>query len=281
MSSSENTCCQGCADSFSQSCGESCTASCEENCQESCNEACSDACSSACSNACSNATCTCGSTTEIAIFPLLLAFGGTILSSIVLGVLQAFDSHGPILITLFGSTILAVSLSGIRLNSPYGKTTCNALSNRSTSLFTTKIGRISFNHSHHSPSLIEAGHEFQIKNKYFCTGCYGLLVGSIISVVIGTIYILNGIHTTWVSILPFIVPLCFIPIMFRYLLPYKIPSSMKLIANSLLPIGCCLLLIYTDVLFYNWAYNVFIVLLIISAAYLRGIIAQIDNKERI
>jgi hypothetical protein len=178
-------------------------------------------------------------------------------------------------------SILAVSLSGIRLNSPYGKTTCNALSNRSTSLFTTKIGRISFNHSHHSPSLIEAGHEFQIKNKYFCTGCYGLLVGSIISVVIGTIYILNGIHTTWVSILPFIVPLCFIPIMFRYLLPYKIPSSMKLIANSLLPIGCCLLLIYTDVLFYNWAYNVFIVLLIISAAYLRGIIAQIDNKERI
>ena len=55
-------------------------------------------------------------------------------------------------------------------------------------------------------------------------------------------------------------------------------DSAKLLVNCLLPIGSCLSLIYTDFLYHNWILNVLVVLLIITAAFLRGVIAQKDNK---
>ena len=39
-------------------------------------------------------------------------------------------------------------------------------------------------HSHHPKHLIERGHEFRIGNKYFYTGCYGLLIGTVCAVII-------------------------------------------------------------------------------------------------
>ncbi|PWI48086.1 hypothetical protein CEE45_08660 [Candidatus Heimdallarchaeota archaeon B3_Heim] len=137
---------------------------------------------------------------------------------------------------------------------------------------------ISINHSHHPIHLIKSGHEFRFRGKYFCTGCYGILIGTIISVIIGISYIVNGFNTLWGEAVLLLIPLCFIPIILRYKLSYKFPSSAKLLANCLLPIGSCLSLIYTDFLYHNWILNVLVVLLIITAAFLRGVIAQKDNK---
>ncbi len=275
MSTEENTCAEECCQDCTRSFCESCTESCEENCQESCNQACSDACS----NACSDATCTCGSTTENAIFPIAFALGSALFTAVLVGILQAFDSHGPILVTLFGSTFLAFNLSGIQITKSNRAYSCYRKNSLRVDSFSTRIGRLSIKHSHHPVHLIKSGHEFQIKNKYFCTGCYGILVGTIISVAFASYYLLYGLETYWVGIIIGILPFCFLPIILRYTLPYQIPSSLKFVANSLLPIGCSLLLLCTDLLFQNWSFNMVCVLLILTGAFLRGVIGQKTNRE--
>ncbi len=280
MSTEETNCIEEFCQDCTRSCCQSCTDSCTANCQDSCNQACSDACSNACSESCSGATCSCGSSTDTIFLPYLFTLGCALVTSIFLGIFQAFNSQGPIIMTIFGSVILAFNLTGIRIHRPNQQFSCNRMKNISRNSLSTKFGWFSINHSHHPPHLITAGHEFQFKKKFFCTGCYGILLGTAISIILGSVYLINGFDQQIISLIPLILPLTFLPITLRYLLPFKFPSNFKLIANSLLPIGCSLMLVYSDILFQNWVFNMSCVFLILTAAFLRSLVAQRRNNQK-
>lgn len=285
MSSSEGNCldqaCQNCTQAvctrFTESCTEQCETSCQENCQEACNQACQNACNQACQNACANATCTCGSSSSQVIFPLFSTVIIPFLGLLILGFIQAFDPSGPLYLTLFGSGFLALSLTGFTINPLRTSTTCaNRLSE-----YKTQFGFIGFNHSHHSPDLISMGHEFKFKGKYFCTGCYGILMGICISIIIAIIYITGYFSSDWLSISSFVSVSCFIPIILRYKSNHHFGSLFRFLSNSLLPLGCCLALLSADLAFHSWGFNVLIVILILIAAYFRSIVGRNENQRSV
>ena len=286
MSSSDTNCietaCYNCMEPICTRCTDQCTANCQENCEQNCNEscnaACQNACSSACSNACSNMTCTCGSSDSNTII-LGLMFNSVVpfIGALLLGLIQAFDPSGPLFMTLLGSGVLAISLTGMNLTRFQRKLSSQSKCNYNNQ-FSTKVGFLTFNHSHHPVKLIREGHEFTIKKKYFCTGCYGLLAGTLIAIIFSLIYVFYGLSEVFTVPVAILIPFSFAPIIIRYTFVKKPSTSFRIISNGLLPIGCCLTLLLLDSLFHSWTVNVFIVILISLAAYLRGIIARRDNR---
>lgn len=286
----ESNCGQDCSDSCSTSCNESLNESCNqafsENClntcqQEECQLACCQvACCAVCASSGGSGDCgtfTCSIMPSGIILPLLGSIFLALVGTIILGFFQAFDSKGPLYITLIGSGFLAVGLSGVRLSNKQHQT-CKGTNKEIKSALSTKLGLFKINHSHHPKQLRENGHEFKIgHNKYFCTGCYGLLIGTIISIIIALLYIGFGINEFMLSILVIMTPLCFVPIIIRYFIIKNVKTPIKLLSNSLLPVGCCFLFLIMENQFQNWTINVGLVLLTITAAFLRGLLPKLDK----
>jgi hypothetical protein len=268
-------CAQSCATSCEnsiQQCGQQCGASCTQNCEQSCQNACQDSCR------CQNVSCG-SSSTIITIIPLLVLLSLVLLTTYIFGIVQAFNSNGPILLTVFGSCILSISLSGVRLTKTRDISSCEESSDY-TSLFSSKKRRFTIHHSHHPKHLIEQGHEFRIGNKYFCTGCYGLLIGTVCAVILASFYIVFGITKSWALVILPVGPIFFIPIILRYSLFTTVRTSLRLLANSFFPIGWCILSISLDALFQNWAINVVMIIIVIVSAYLRSLSASKDNLRQ-
>jgi hypothetical protein len=252
-------------------CGDSCGQSCGDSCSESCNQSCNDACNQACSNFCNSFfqnACNCGSTTTASeIYPLFATSISVGAINIIYGLLNGFNAKTPLLLTLIGSIILAISLTGFRgfnrkqLSHKYEKNSYILIFNR-----------ILFLHSHHCQDDIMRGKEFKIRTKYYCTGCYGLLFGTIISVIGATLYLGFQNIALPIEILISVLPLFFIPIMLRYTVFKNMRSTIRFLSNALLPIGCFLLFIISDVVFNDWLINSFLVMLTLLIALLRGYI---------
>ncbi len=282
MSSSDNNClgqaCEAGMQSFCDNCTDSCTRSCEttcqENCEQACNQACQNACDQACQNACSNVACTCGSSPSQVIFPVISTIIIPFMALLILGLFQAFDPRGPLYLTLLGAGLLTISLTGVNFRSKHSYSSCS----RQISNYRTRIGFITINHSHHSPELIEKGHEFRLRGKYFCTGCYGILAGTCISIAISFLYLTGYFSSNWIFILPLMSCGCFIPIIIRYTGKFHFGSKIRFLSNSLLPIGCSLTIIYTDMLFHDWLSNSIVMILILVVAYLRSIVGKRENQ---
>lgn len=295
INQADSNCGQSCSDSCSESCTESCSSeACSENCSQSCTENCQNTCQQEeCQLACCQLACcslcagsggteqcgasTCSIMSPGIILPLLGSIFLTLIGTIILGFIQAFDSKGPLYITLIGSGFLAVGLSGIRLSNKQHHT-CKGANKEIKSVVSTKLGLFKINHSHHAKHLRENGHEFKIGNdKYFCTGCYGLLIGTIISIIITLLYIGYGINELMLSILVIMTPIAFVPIIVRYFIIKNVKTPIKFLSNSLLPVGCCFLFLILENQFQNWTINVGLVLLTITAAYLRGLMPKLDK----
>ena len=286
----ESSCGQDCSDSCSTSCNESLNESCNqafsENClntcqQEECQLACCQiACCAVCASSSGSGDCgtfTCSIMPSGIILPLIGSIFLALIGTIILGFIQAFDSKGPLYITLIGSGFLAVGLSGVRLSNKQHQT-CKGTNKEIKSALSTKLGLFKINHSHHPKHLRENGHEFKIgHNKYFCTGCYGLLIGTIISIIIALLYIGFGINELMLSILVIMTPLAFVPIIVRYFIIKNVKTPIKLLSNFLLPVGCCFLFLIVENQFQNWTINVGLVLLTITAAFLRGLLPKLDK----
>lgn len=266
----ENACedaCEATCAPVCESCGDSCSAACEERCNDICNQMCDQMCQNMCDSACSSST-----STEF-IFNYLYTILTVSFSLVVLGLIQSFNSKGPILITLLGSCLLATSLTGIRFNS----NTCKINTSRKNEMLgnlQTKIWKYRIIHSHHNKEERENGHEFKIRNKSFCTGCYGILLGTLISIIIFYFYLFATISTQVMSIVPYLIPICFIPIIIRYTVFHSMKTPLRLISNALLPIGCTFLLLTVDFTFNNWLLNVTFMILIAFIAYVRSVISK-------
>ena len=201
------------------------------------------------------------------------------MAALLLGLIQAFDPSGPLFMVVLGSGVLAISLTGVNLTRFQVKINKQSRCNyQRSNQHSTKVGFLTFNHSHHPVELIKEGHEFKLKNKYFCTGCYGLLTGTLISIVFALMYIVYGLPEILMVPVIISIPACFVPIVIRYTIVEKPTTSLRAISNGLLPVGCCLTLILMDSLFHTWIINVIVVMLISLAAYVRGSVARKDNQ---
>lgn len=301
MSSSDSNCieecCQDCFQSMCDSCIENCTTRCEESCQnctqsctdscsnscsdscsQSCGQSCSNSCNNSCSSSCSSSSC-CSSSSSLKMiapfFPLTIC---ELLIVAFIGLLQSFNPLGPIFLTIFGSVFLSISLSGINTTDHSRKRLCSLGKNNGNLITSTHFGKIVINHSHHPLHLIQSGHEFQIGSRSFCTGCYGILIGTIISIFFSIFYVVFQVPSQISSLCLFLVPICILPILIRYFIVKNASTPFRLVSNALLPIGCCFLLISIDSLFHEWIVNELVVLLIIFAALLRSYLAKKDNK---
>lgn len=220
---------------------------------------------------------TCEPTGVVTILSLLNTLLFVFLSLFLLGILQSFDSRGPPLLTFCGSIILAVGLSGFQFNDKiYNKKRCLMKSEVADSTY-SKVGRFTFRHSHHCFKERENGHEIKIGNKFFCIGCYGIFIGTIVSIFVALIYIFVGIPSQIFPMIIACIPICFTPIILRYTLFQEMRPSLKLLANSLLPIGCCFIFLVAEHLYHNWLLNVSLILVCIIIAFLRALAPKVDR----
>lgn len=273
--------CVSCAEPCNEKCEQSCRDctqpicdSCTQSCNEQCNQMCQDSCNQMCQNACSSSS----SSFKVLSLFLPMAFV-QLLCVLIIGVIQSFNPLGPIYLTIFGSFILSINLSGINIANSHKTSSCSIKNNSTKFITSSRLGKVVINHSHHPLHLIKTGHEFKIGSRYFCTGCYGILAGTIISIIISLIYVSSNFTAQSAIILFLLSPICLIPILVRYLLLKRPSTSFRFISNTLLPISCCFLLISVDNLFNYWVLNELVVLLIISASILRSFLAQRDNKK--
>jgi len=122
-------------------------------------------------------------------------------------------------------------------------------------------------------------HELRIGNKYFCTGCYGTLLGTITSILLIIGYFYFGTEKTLIPFIILLIPMCFIPIILKYTIFTQMKPAYRLISNALLPIGFCTLVILLDVTYQSWFINALLILLVITVAYIRAIVARVDNNK--
>jgi hypothetical protein len=195
-----------------------------------------------------------------------------------MGLNQSFNSKGPIMLTLFGSAVLAVNLTGLRIGNGSQKKSL-ALYKKNWNPVSTRQGWFTFVHSHHTAKQRMEGHEFKFRNKYFCTGCYGTLIGTIIAIMVFTAYLLFGMPDNFVFLATIVAPISFIPIILRYTVFTNMKTSMRLLSNSLLPVGCSLYLVVMDHVFQSWVLNACLVLLILMTGFIRAKVANNGKKE--
>ncbi|MBA7516666.1 hypothetical protein ES705_08714 [subsurface metagenome] len=187
-----------------------------------------------------------------------------------------FDSKGPVILTFFGSFVLLVNLSHIRLK-PKSFQAISKLPKTSTII--SHWGPLIMYHSHHSAEARLKGKEFRIGRKYFCTGCYGGLLGTLIAIFLTGFYLLYGFNQVLAIISILSLPVWFIPIILRYTLFLNMKNIPRFLSNMFLPVGCSILLILTDFTFQSWALNGITIFLIICVAYLRNYASNREEKN--
>ncbi|MFX1535020.1 MAG: hypothetical protein ACFFDI_12415 [Promethearchaeota archaeon] len=262
---------QACCQPMGEACDQACNACVGRLC-EGCAEA-------LCAGMCQSCTCGCCSSSSVSsISPLIGSIIFTLVTMFVLGVLQAFDPKGPFFLTMLAGAILAVSLTGIRFTTGTCKGNCDSVKEKVCDSVKTTWGRFTFVHSHHQPHLREAGHEFKIGNKYFCTGCYGTLIGTTIVLIFMSAYVLFGLTANLVFLITLAVPICLVPTILRYAIFKQMRTPLRLLSNILLPIGSGLLFILCDYTYHSWIVNVGLVLLILMISFVRITASSKENS---
>ncbi len=188
-----------------------------------------------------------------------------------------FGAKGPVILTFLGAFALFANLLNIGLE-PESFQNISKLPK--TSSIMSHKGPLIIYHSHHSQEERLDGKEFRIGYKYFCTGCYGILLGTSIAIVLIFFHLINGISKNLSLILILSVPLWFIPIILRYTLYTDMKTIPCFLSNMFLPIGCSVLLVFTDLAFQSWILNVLVVILIEVVVCLRGFVSvRKENRK--
>lgn len=191
-----------------------------------------------------------------------------------IGFIVSFSHEFSIYLSIVFSLLLIIPLSGFR-----GFLIQNFdLSTLDRNKYTT-INRFVINHSHHKNEQIQAGKEFLFKGKYICTGCYGILTGSIVSIIVMFYYLIGEIVKQNLNLFLIIIPLFFLPIIIRYSIWITMPTIPKFFSNVMLPIACSGLLLLVDYYFMNWWINTIAIYLVIGIIYLRSYISLKDTKN--
>ncbi|MFX1254785.1 MAG: hypothetical protein ACFFCZ_24450 [Promethearchaeota archaeon] len=270
--------CEGCIDHVNMNCCQPCAASCVQSCNACMGNLCEACAAALCAGICESCTCGCYSPSYSSIIPLIGSVIFTLVTMFVLGVLQAFDPKGPFFLTMLAGAVLAVSLTGIRFTTGTCQGNCDSVKEKVCDSVKTTWGRLTFVHSHHKPHLREANHEFKIGHKYFCTGCYGTLIGTTIVLLLMSAYVLFGLTADLAFLVALAVPICLVPTILRYAIFKEMRTPLRLLSNILLPIGSGLLFILCDYTFHSWILNVGLVLFILVISFVRISASSKENS---
>ena len=257
------------------------SAVCCGNCSSGSSKCCSSSSSSCCSSGSSSRCCSSRATGYFStIVSILSSILFVIFSSLSIGVFQSFNSKGPLLLTYIGSIFLSLMLSGARVSLKETNTVCSSINKENAKVISSKIGRITFYHSHHPVELRESNHEFKFRGKYFCTGCYGILAGTLLSLLISSYYLLFDFEIYYIGWIGMLAIIFLLPIVLRYIVFKNMRTWFRFLANMLLPISFCLILIYVDKLYQNWFLNILVIILVILGAYVRSYVSIKENSSR-
>jgi hypothetical protein len=111
------------------------------------------------------------------------------------------------------------------------------------------VFRLKITHGHHPPCDFFFNHEFRLRNKTFCSGCFGLVSGALISL-LGAIFYFFFEHTFWISRITIILGIFAVWLSFL-LFHINLNSYLRIFPNFMLIIGAFVILIGMDYLFHS------------------------------
>lgn len=130
----------------------------------------------------------------------------------------------------------------------------NLSSDRFSSFFGIKLI-----HGHHPKQKSFAKHEFQIRNKSICSGCFGLFIGAIVS--IGGIIIYNFVSINFSSLSHSFVGLGVLAVALSVFSPlfFNASSVFRILINAFFVIGMLFILVGIDSLSISFGINLFLI----------------------
>lgn len=183
-----------------------------------------------------------------------------------------FRSVGPILVACLASAALILRCTGVR----YFTGGVVPVSSAGISRF----GRWTIVHSHHCPRQRNAAHEFRFGEKYFCAGCSGLALGTLVSLMIPVAYLLHALDDHTLSTLLILAPVCFLPTVVRCIAPDEIRAHWRFVAYGLLPIGSWIFIIGVETRYQSWQLNVLTLLVIVFSWNIGGLYLRTLYRDK-
>ena len=165
---------------------------------------------------------------------------------LLLGSGLILGSKGPLYITFIVSVLIGINSAGLR----YTRMRMPYISSR----LATKLGGLAIYHSHHMMENYK-GHEIYLKGKYFCSRCYGLVIGIILSLIIFMSYLIHPFNEIILIVPVIITALLIIPLFFWFRVQDKLETFTRFISGLFSPIIVWIVLIYIDYRYVSWILN--------------------------
>jgi hypothetical protein len=183
-------------------------------------------------------------------------FTALILNVLVLGAsVVLLGATGPVVVAYVASLVLILRTSGV----VYSQQKYSSVARAGIS----RYGRLVVIHSHHDPTKRSSGHEFKIRGKYFCAGCYGLALGTSLSLVLPTLYLTGALKGETLTVALVLAPVCFVPTILRGTTSRTISALGRFVSYGLLQVGSWIVIVSSDALLHDWLLNVFVLGLIV------------------
>jgi hypothetical protein len=184
------------------------------------------------------------------LFTLVLQNATVLAASILL-----FGAKGTIFVAYLVSLALIIRSIGLK----YSRRKYLAVAKQSVS----RLGRLVVIHSHHNLDGQSFHHTFFIRGKYFCAGCHGLALGTLLSLILPTAFLIRAIEGHALAILLASAPICFLPTILRCLTQIEISALFRFVSYCLLPIGSWIVIVTVHAWCHSWLLNVLILGLVV------------------
>lgn len=145
--------------------------------------------------------------------------------------------------------------------------------------FTSRFGNLMVIHSHYNQDGQNMRHMFFIRGKYICAGCYGLALGTLLSLILPTSFLIRAIDDSTLKILLVSTPICFLPTILRCLTQMEISALFRFISYCLLPIGSWIVIVNVHVWYHNWLLNVLVLGLVVLGWNAGGFYLKKNKKK--
>ena len=133
-----------------------------------------------------------------------------------------------------------------------------------------QVGRVLLVHSHHANLLRKRGKEFRIGRRHFCTGCYGLLLGTLAGDALAIVHLVHGVEPGFFGTGVWFLPLFFVPIVLRYAWAPRLPAPFRFLANAGLALGCWLILLVGNDLWKSAPINALLLAIVVGIGFWRA-----------
>jgi hypothetical protein len=118
--------------------------------------------------------------------------------------------------------------------------------------------KVQITHGHHPACNLFFNHEFRLRNKTFCSGCFGLVLGALLSLIGAVFYFLYG-HMLWTSRITIILGILVVALSLL-LFHLKLHGFFRVFPNVTLIIGAFAILAGIDYLLHSIVVDILVLL---------------------